>query len=101
MRLSRKWSEKWSNFDQILDPQGIFRVYWRLFAKIVFLPLLGPLFIWEEFSRKGPPYPPAPQVCLPIASLLVNEISSNLAHIYLVALGKFSEFGAMTFQPIP
>ena len=38
--------------------------------------------IWEEFSRKGTPYPPAPQVCLPIASLLVDGISSNLAHIF-------------------
>ena len=44
--------------------------------------------IWEEFSRKGlpaplaPPYPPAPQVCLPITSLLVDGISSNLAHIF-------------------
>ena len=47
--------------------------------------------IWEEFSRKGPPYPlypPAPpypsalQVCLPIASLLMDGISSNLAHIF-------------------
>ena len=41
--------------------------------------------IWEEFSRKGPPaapYPPAPQVCPPIASLLVDGISSNLAHIF-------------------
>ena len=45
----------------------------------------------------APPYLPAPQVCLPIASLLMDGISSN---IYLVALGKFSEFGAMTFQPI-
>ena len=36
--------------------------------------------IWEEFSRKGPPYPLAPQVCLPTASLLVDGISSNLAH---------------------
>ena len=35
--------------------------------------------IWEEFSRKGPP---APQVCLPIASLLVDGISSNLAYIF-------------------
>ena len=26
--------------------------------------------------------PPAPQVCLPIASLLVDRISSNLAHIF-------------------
>ena len=38
--------------------------------------------IWEEFSRKGPPYQLAPQVCLPIASLLVDGISSNLAHIF-------------------
>ena len=41
--------------------------------------------IREEFLRKGPPappYPPAPQVCLPIASLLVDGISSNLAHIF-------------------
>ena len=37
------------------------------------------LELWEEFSRKGPP---APQVCLPIASLLVDGISSNLAHIF-------------------
>ena len=36
----------------------------------------------REFSQKGPPYPPAPQVCLPIASLLVDGISSNLAHIF-------------------
>ena len=28
------------------------------------------------------PYPPALQVCLPIASLLVDGISSNLAHIF-------------------
>ena len=35
--------------------------------------------IWEEFSWKDPP---APQVCLPIASLLVDGISSNLAHIF-------------------
>ena len=34
-------------------------------------------------------------------SLLVDGISSNLAHLFIfVALGKFSEFGAMTFQPI-
>ena len=38
--------------------------------------------LWEEFSRKGPPDPLAPQVCLPIASLLVDGISSNLAHIF-------------------
>ena len=38
--------------------------------------------IWEEFSRKGPPALPYPQVCLPIASLLVDVISSNLAHIF-------------------
>ena len=40
---------------------------------------------WEEFSWKCPPalpYPPAPQVCLPIASLLVDGISSNLAHMF-------------------
>ena len=36
-----------------------------------------------EFLRKGPPYRLAPQVCLPIASLLVDGISSNLAHIYI------------------
>ena len=35
--------------------------------------------IWEEFSRKGPS---SPQVCLPIASLLVDGISSNLAHLF-------------------
>ena len=35
--------------------------------------------IWEEFSRKGPP---APQLCLHIVSLLVDGISSNLAHIF-------------------
>ena len=28
-----------------------------------------------------PPCPPAPQVCLPIASLLADGISLNLAHI--------------------
>ena len=49
--------------------------------------------IWEEFSQKGPP---APQVCLPIASLLVDGISSNLALIFS-SPGKISEFGAMTF----
>ena len=41
--------------------------------------------IWEEFSWKAPPsapYAPAPQVCLPKASLLVDGISSNLAHIF-------------------
>ena len=41
--------------------------------------------IWEEFSRKGPPalpYPPSPQVCLLITSLLVDGISSNLTHIF-------------------
>ena len=38
--------------------------------------------IREEFSRKGPLYTPALQVCLPIASLLVDGISSNLAHIF-------------------
>ena len=38
--------------------------------------------IWEEFSWKDPLYPPAPLVRLPIASLLVDGISSNLAHIF-------------------
>ena len=30
----------YSNFDENLDPQGICRLYWRLFAKMVLLPLL-------------------------------------------------------------
>ena len=37
--------------------------------------LTGPAGIIEA-------YLPAPQVCLPIASLLVDGISSNLAHIF-------------------
>ena len=27
-----------SDFDEICDPQGIFRVYWRLFSKFTFPP---------------------------------------------------------------
>ena len=41
MCLSRKWSEIEAIFDAIFDPQGICRVYWQLFAKIVFPPLLA------------------------------------------------------------
>ena len=34
-------SETERDFDEIFEPQGSCRVYWRLFAKIVFLPLLA------------------------------------------------------------
>ena len=32
---------RWSDFDEIFDPQGICTVYWRLFPKIIFPPLLA------------------------------------------------------------
>ena len=34
-------SVRQSDFDKIFDPQGMCRVYWRLFAKITFPPLLA------------------------------------------------------------
>ena len=33
--------ERYSDFDKIFDPQGMCRVYWRVFAKIVYPPLLA------------------------------------------------------------
>ena len=44
---------RWSDFDEIFDPQGICRVYWRLFAKIVFPPLLAAILNFYV-KRKNP-----------------------------------------------
>ena len=57
-------------------------ISYKLFLSI----LRGTLVcIWEEFLLKGPPappYPPAPQVLPTYSVLLVDGISSNLAHIF-------------------
>ena len=64
-----------------------FKVKWGHHTKtsLLSVPRGTLVCILEEFARKGPTYPPAPQVCLPVASLLVDGISSNLAHILVIS----------------
>ena len=57
-----------------------------------------PVCIQEKGEeREGPP---APTFSIAYSSSTNGGILSPIFHMYAVALGQFSEYGVMTFQPI-
>ena len=78
-----------SNFDEIFDPQGICRVYWRLFAKIVFLPLLAAVlnffvkhknaFISETEQDRAPLLTAILNFCIKCKNVFISETERDRA----------------------